>query len=302
MKLSIVTPSFGQLDWLRLCMASVRDQVAGGAGPSVEHLVQDAGTAGIEAFARVAGAAHLRGEPPAAGAADASGSSYRASIQEAPDSGMYDALNRGLRRATGEVCGHLNCDEQYLPGVLARVARWFEGHPETEILFCDAVVVDAQGRYISDRRVTLPTPTHTRVSGNLSIFTGSTFFRRSVLERRGLWFDSTWRALGDAEWVTRLLAAGVSMATLRLRASVHTDTGENLALSPVARAERARLASRAPRWARSARPLIVLAHRLRRLRAGAYTLEPHGYAIYTRTSPTERVAFDVPRPTFRWQR
>ena len=32
------------------------------------------------------------------------------------DQGMYDAVNRGLRRATGEMLAYLNCDEQYLPG------------------------------------------------------------------------------------------------------------------------------------------------------------------------------------------
>ena len=30
MTFSVVTPSFNQLDWLRLCVSSVRDQVAGG--------------------------------------------------------------------------------------------------------------------------------------------------------------------------------------------------------------------------------------------------------------------------------
>ena len=33
---------------------------------------------------------------------------------------MYDAINRGLRRATGEICGYLNCDEQYLAGHASR--------------------------------------------------------------------------------------------------------------------------------------------------------------------------------------
>ena len=32
------------------------------------------------------------------------------------DNGMYDAINRGLAKARGEICGYLNCDEQYLPG------------------------------------------------------------------------------------------------------------------------------------------------------------------------------------------
>ena len=39
MRFSIVTPSFGQSQWLRLCVASVADQ-----GVAHEHIVQDAGS------------------------------------------------------------------------------------------------------------------------------------------------------------------------------------------------------------------------------------------------------------------
>ena len=38
------------------------------------------------------------------------------------DGGMYDAVNRGYRRAQGDILAYLNCDEQYLPGALKTVA------------------------------------------------------------------------------------------------------------------------------------------------------------------------------------
>jgi len=53
MRFTIVTPSYGQLDWLRLCIASVADQQGVGF---IEHIVQDAGTQGIEEFASRLGA------------------------------------------------------------------------------------------------------------------------------------------------------------------------------------------------------------------------------------------------------
>ena len=53
MRFTIVTPSFNQLDWLELCVASVADQQG---VASIEHIVQDAGTPGIEEFARHLGA------------------------------------------------------------------------------------------------------------------------------------------------------------------------------------------------------------------------------------------------------
>ena len=57
MRFTIVTPSFNQLDWLELCIGSVADQQG---VEFVEHIVQDAGTAGIEEFARRLGADFYR--------------------------------------------------------------------------------------------------------------------------------------------------------------------------------------------------------------------------------------------------
>ncbi len=297
MLFSIVTPSFRQLAWLRLCVASVADQVhRSRVGLRVEHLVQDAGTPGILELAR-----ELEQRSAGAAAAAPGGLGYRLEVHVEPDRGMYDAINRGFRRAEGQVFAYLNCDEQYLPWILEKVATHFAEHPHTEVLFAGAIVVDAAGSYLCDRLPTLPTRSHTLVSGNLAFFTSSTFFRASVLRERALWFDASWRAMGDAEWALRLIEAGVHMDTVAWPASVHTDTGENLALSDGAVAERSRLARMAESWLRAARPLVVGAHRLRKLAHGAYDPKPHSYRIYTRENPERRTAFTVESPSWRWR-
>jgi glycosyltransferase involved in cell wall biosynthesis len=65
---------------------------------------------------------------------------YRVAVYCERDAGMYDALNRGLRRATGEICAWLNADEQYLPMALARVAEEFETNLSMDVLLGDAVL------------------------------------------------------------------------------------------------------------------------------------------------------------------
>jgi glycosyltransferase involved in cell wall biosynthesis len=308
--ISIVTPSFGQLDWLRLCVASIADQARSSRGAlAVEHIVQDAGTKGIEEFARSLGAEPGNGSTGAEqgdGSADAPSPSrptegYRLEVHAEADHGMYDAVNRGLGRAHGELCAYLNCDEQYLPGVLSKVAAHFAEHPRLEVLFAGAIVVDPAGRYLCDRVPTLPTRAHTLVSGNLSFFTSSTFFRASVVRERGLWFDPSWRALGDSVWALRLIEAGVRMEAVAWPASTHTDTGHNLALSEGARVERGRLAESAAPWVRAAKPLIVAAHRMSKLAHGAYQPKAHCYRIYTHDSPHERTGLTVDAPTWRWR-
>src|SRR6516225_10353465 len=121
MKFSIVTPSFKNSEWLKLCIASVADQ----QGVELEHIVQDSCSD------------------------DGTGdwlphdSRVKAFIEK--DGGMYDAVNRGYRRATGDILAYLNCDEQYLPGALATVGKFFESNPEVDVVFGDCVIVDAKG-------------------------------------------------------------------------------------------------------------------------------------------------------------
>ena len=88
LKFSIITPSYKNSDWLKLCIASVADQ----QGVELEHIVQDScSDDGTQTW--------LPHDPR-----------VKAYIEK--DAGMYDAVNRGYRRATGDILAYLNCDEQ----------------------------------------------------------------------------------------------------------------------------------------------------------------------------------------------
>jgi glycosyltransferase involved in cell wall biosynthesis len=273
-RVSVVTPSFRGGDWLRLCIASVADQ-----GVAVEHIIQDAGSDDgtldwLLAEARV-----------------------KAFVEK--DAGMYDAINRGLRRATGDICAYLNCDEQYLPGALAAVQACFEQNPQVDVVFGDIVIVDAQGDYLFHRKVLAPLRYHTWVS-HLATLSCAMFFRRRLVAERGFFFDERLRDVGDGKWVLRLLGENIRMRALRQFTSVFTCTGRNMCVGDNARREASELRQSAPAWARAAKPLIVWHHRLRRLWGGAYCQGPFTYSLYTRESPSHRVTRHVTRPTSRW--
>lgn len=68
------------------------------------------------------------------------------------DAGMYDAVNKGFRRAHSALVSHLNCDEQYLPGALAFVRDYFGRHPEVDVLFGDALIIRPDGSLIAFRK------------------------------------------------------------------------------------------------------------------------------------------------------
>jgi glycosyltransferase involved in cell wall biosynthesis len=282
-KVSVVTPSFRQLEWLQLCIASIADQ----QGVEVEHIVQDAGTPGFAEFSR-----EMERKWP-------NRSGYSRHMVSEPDEGMYDAVNRGLLKAKGKILAYLNCDEQYLAGTLGRVVHWFDKNPKLEVLFGDAIIVDKAGDYLCSRRATVPQPLHTLTSGNLSIFTSSTFFRRSLRDR-GFLFEKKWRVVGDAVWAVRLRREGVPCRSWRHPLAVFTETGQNLSLPETARKEQEFLCQEAPPWARLLAPWLLAWYRLRRWWAGAYRDHRVRYSIYTLKSPARRVEFGPFRSVARW--
>ena len=276
--ISVITPSFQQVDWLRLAVKSVADQEK--KEFELEHIVQDSCSSdGTEQF--------LRSQPE-----------LRAFVEK--DTGMYDAINRGLGRSKGEIVCYLNCDEQYLPGALARVAEYFEQNPDTDMLFAGLIVVDGHGNYVCSRKVLPPLKTHTRLC-HLSTFTCSTFFRRRIFEQLGLFFDPSWKAVGDAEWILRCLESGIRMASIQDFTSVFADMDSNLGTSAEGESERSRLRDFAPSWQHLFTPLVTAHHRLRRWVGGVYRQFPFSYAIYTQQSPQIRSAFTVSSPTTIWR-
>ena len=274
MQFSIVTPSFRNSQWLKLCIASVADQ----QGVEFEHIIQDA----CSDDGTLDWLPHDR--------------RVRAFVEK--DAGMYDAINRGYRRAQGDIFAHLNCDEQYLPGALRDVQAFFEQNPRIEVVLAGTIVVDGKGEYTCHRHSLVPKASH--IWFRFPVLTSSLFIRRRVLEERGIFFDTRWRDLGDLHWVLALLRQQVPMAVLDRFTSTFSDTGENMNLKPNAIREISETAAMAPAWARVLRPALIVHHRLRRLAAGHFFLKPTQYSIYTLESPDRRVGFSVTKPTGVW--
>ncbi len=214
------------------------------------------------------------------------------------DKGMYDAVNRGYRRATGDILAYLNCDEQYLPGALESVREFFEANPKVEIALAGTIVTDGEGKYICHRHQMVPDPR--QVWFRFPILTSSIFIRRKIIHERGIFFDTRWRDLGDFHWVLALMKNKVPMAVCDSFTSVFTDTGENMNLKPNAIREKAETSAMMPKWVRIFKPAWIVQHRLRRLAAGHFNLKPMNYSIYTLQSPEKRVKFDVAKPTAVW--
>lgn len=242
---SIVTPSFKQLDLLQRCAASVADQTG---GFKVEHLVHDGlSGADFDTWAATQTFATCRSEK---------------------DDGMYDAINRGFARATGDLVAWLNCDEQYLPGTLSKVAAYFAGHPEVDILFGDIVVVSPEGDPIGYRQAILPMPGHIRACF-LPTFSAATFLRRKVIDHGHL-LNIRYRAISDAVWIEELIRNGYRCGVLNEPLAVFTQTGSNLGQTTLSLEEGRQWRNTTGAEGRLRRAYWSTLHRFRKLLAGAY--------------------------------
>jgi glycosyltransferase involved in cell wall biosynthesis len=270
--ISIITPSYNQLDYLKRCCASVADQQV-----EHEHIVMDGGSTDgtVDWLAQQVGVKWI----------------------SEPDRGMYDAINKGLAMARGDIAAYLNCDEQYLPGALERVAAWMDAHPGDSLVFGDALLVRPDGALAAYRKA-YPLRWWYVASAHLYVLSCALFFRVGVASAIG-GFDPFWKTCGDADFVMRALRTGVHAGHIRQYLGAFTMTGHNLGASAQALREMRTLWSRSPAWVRVLRPFLNVARRTEKILDGAYWQKwPLEYALVgTEGSRVNRVSGGT---TFRW--
>lgn len=181
MKISIVTATYNSAATVEDTLRSVAFQ----RYPDVEHLIID-GVSKDTTLSIVAGFPHV------------------SRVVSEKDKGIYDAMNKGIQLATGDVIGILNSDDFYVHDeVLGKVMQHFED-PAVEAVYGDLQYVDA----VNTNKVvrTWKAGTYNR----RSFYYGwmpphPTFFvRRSVYEKYGL-FNLELKTAADYEIILRFL-------------------------------------------------------------------------------------------------
>jgi glycosyltransferase involved in cell wall biosynthesis len=288
MQISIITPSYNMLDYVKRCRASVADQ----RGVDVEHIVADGGSTDGTVDWLMASAERLEPGRPQ----PLSGSSFR--FFSGKDAGMYDALNKGFDMASGEVVAWLNCDEQYLEGTLDLVRDAFAADPRLDILFGGALLIRPDGTLLAARK---PYPARYAyvATSHLYNLSCAMFFRRRIWQD-GLRFDTRFRNLGDHDLVLRALRKGVHTSTISKPLSVFTFTGGNLSWTEGAQREAARLRNEAPGWARALHLPLTALRLGEKLINGGYHHGPVDYAIHEGDGSGPRRRFHVSRVSVKW--
>jgi glycosyltransferase involved in cell wall biosynthesis len=178
---SIVTPSFNQVRYLEQALRSVLGQ----AYPRLEFIVIDGGSTdgSREVIERYAGQlAHSSSEP---------------------DRGQADAINKGLRRAGGEIVAWLNSDDAYLPGAIHAAVEALETDPSLGLVYADGLMVDSDLTLLD--RHTYPQLGVLELLSFEVLLQPTVFMRRKVVEQVG-YLDDSYQLILDHELWIRIAA------------------------------------------------------------------------------------------------
>lgn len=187
MKISVIIPTFNSEKTIEDTLESIMSQ----NWPDLQILMQDGGstdnTKGIVA------------KYPTA----------MSGWQSEPDNGIYDAMNKGIGRATGEIIAILNSDDTWLPGTLEHVASVFSSNPDVGIVSGSIEVwEDSPGGV----RVVLKSSL-LHLHKGLTVQHPATFVRRKVYEHVGF-FNTRYRIGADYDFVLRCLEANIPWVIL----------------------------------------------------------------------------------------
>lgn len=191
-KISIITPSFNQGQFLEETIHSILDQEYS----NLEYIIIDGGSTDnsikvIKKYENIL--------------------TYWVSEK---DNGQTHAVNKGLDKATGDIIGWINSDDIYLGQCFFEVVEYFEANPSVDIVFSDYIFIDGKGHVIKTRK---------EIPFNYNVYLWTRdcyhancagFFRRRVFEKAGK-LDESLKYGMDYEFYLRCALSGLNFGHFR---------------------------------------------------------------------------------------
>ena len=185
-KITVVTPVFNQVKYLGETIKSIVNQ----GYPNLEYIIIDGGSTDgtldiIRDCAKKVESREWRVE--------------RFDWVSEPDKGMYDAIQKGFDRSTGEIMCWLNSDDVFFDKCLFVIADVFTNHPEVEWFSGKSATLNEQGMIVgvTDINEINFTKYYAYINPKYWVPQASTIWRRSLWEKIGRHLDTDLRLAGD---------------------------------------------------------------------------------------------------------
>lgn len=179
-KITLVTPVFNSARYLEATFRSVLSQ----GYPNLEYIVVDGGSTdgSVAIIGKYASQLH--------------------SWVSEPDRGMYDAINKGFARSSGDLMGWISATDMLHAGSLFVVGSVFQTFPQVEWITGRPTGFNDDGLAVEFLKLRQWSRMPFLAGANRYIQQESTFWRRSLWERAGSRVDDSRRSASDFElWV-----------------------------------------------------------------------------------------------------
>ncbi|MBS1811280.1 MAG: glycosyltransferase [Acidobacteria bacterium] len=190
-KISIVTPSYNQGEFLEETILSVLNQKY----PNLEYIIVDGGSTdnSVEIIRK-----------------------YESKLTwwiSEPDNGQAEAINKGIERATGDIIAFMNSDDTYIQGSLFAAGHYFASHPEARWICGHGLMLGLPERPPAFLEVRVPNNLLEVLFKNFVAFSPASFWKREVFHRYGK-FSTSYHYCFDVDFYARLLSNGVACVPL----------------------------------------------------------------------------------------
>ena len=122
-----------------------------------------------------------------------------------PDKGLYDAMNKGIRMATGDYLCFLNAgDELHENETLQKIAYTLKGKELPDVIYGETAIVDEEGHFLHMRRLSIPEHLHWKSFKEGMLVCHQAFFARRELALANP-YDLRYRFSADFDWCIRIM-------------------------------------------------------------------------------------------------
>ena len=135
-----------------------------------------------------------------------------------PDNGIYDAMNKGIALAKGELIGLLNADDYYEPHALQAVAKAYAASRTTGIFYGNSFILQ------DDMGLRYESYGHTRFWRGMGFPHQAMFVHRAVHDVIGT-YDTRYRLAADYDFLLRALEDGIPLCYVNELLVSYRNTG-----------------------------------------------------------------------------